>query len=165
MGGVFVHVGLNVAGNQLKRCVQKYPINRFETALKQSRKRSEPSPKPSETAPETFQKHSRSFPENSPKPSRNFSETFSKLSRNLPETFSETFLKPSRSLFLHAPVHSIMRDGCQTAPKLSVTQLHLFGEAGSDSQQFNFDTFVALTIATHIFFDTFLALAIATHVF
>ena len=30
-----------------------------------------------------------------------------------------------------------MRDAYPTAPKLLVTQLHLFGEAGSDPQQFN----------------------------
>ena len=46
----------------------------------------------------------------------------------LPATFSETFLKPSRSLFLHAPVHSIMRDGCQGPcmhPKLEAQHAQL----------------------------------------
>ena len=66
-----------------------------------------------------------------------------------------------------------MRDGCQTAPKLSVTQLHLFGEAGSDSQRFNFDTGQKVgrnlpetsPIAAHVFYDTFVITEIATHVF
>ena len=63
-----VHPGLNVAGNHLKRCVQKHRINRSETVLKQFRKRSKHSPKP----PKPFLKHVKTH-------FRNLSENFPKL--------------------------------------------------------------------------------------